>query len=178
MPIQGRVAMVAKARVDFTQVIDSHRIRAFGVERLKYTLRLELEHGRASQSPDYIGLWSGFFGQNASDQIPGGHDFDLGLDVWVFFGELRLRDTQKDQGRQCHRAFSVPGFLMTSFISAIMKERNFIGIAGSDVSLGALDQCVDQIKTHQTGYAILVSNTGIFISDPDKSLIGTKTLAD
>jgi len=70
------------------------------------------------------------------------------------------------------------GVLMTSFISPILKDGNFIGIAGVDTSLDSLDQRVKQIKLFDTGYAYLVSNTGIFISAPDHSFMGTKTLAD
>ncbi|MDR3572398.1 MAG: methyl-accepting chemotaxis protein [Anaerolineaceae bacterium] len=70
------------------------------------------------------------------------------------------------------------GVLMTSFISPIMKDGNFIGIAGADTSLSSWDQRVAQIKVLSTGYAFLVSNSGIFISAPDKSFIGVKTLAD
>ncbi len=70
------------------------------------------------------------------------------------------------------------GVLMTSFVSPIIKDGNFLGIAGVDKSLSSLDQEIKQIKTYDTGYSFLVSNTGIFISAPDISLIGTKTLAD
>jgi methyl-accepting chemotaxis protein len=70
------------------------------------------------------------------------------------------------------------GVLMASFVSPIIKDGNFVGIAGVDKSLTALDQAIKQIKAYDTGYAFMVSNTGIFISAPDKSLIGTKTLAD
>ncbi len=67
---------------------------------------------------------------------------------------------------------------MASFISPIMRNGKFIGIACMDVSLARLDQAIGQIKIFDTGYAFLVSNTGIFVSFPDKTLIGTKTLAD
>ncbi len=68
--------------------------------------------------------------------------------------------------------------LLTSFISPILKDGNFVGIAGVDISLNHLDQRVKQFKAYDTGYAFLVSNSGIFISAPDSALIGTKTLAD
>jgi methyl-accepting chemotaxis protein len=69
------------------------------------------------------------------------------------------------------------GVLMTSFVSPILIDGNFVGIAGVDTSLNSWDQAIEQIKTYDTGYTFLVSNTGIFISAPDKSMIGTKTLA-
>jgi methyl-accepting chemotaxis protein len=69
------------------------------------------------------------------------------------------------------------GVLMASFVSPILSDNNFIGIAGVDVSLNDLDTQVKQIKVLDTGYAFLVSHTGIFISSPDKGLIGTKSLS-
>jgi len=70
------------------------------------------------------------------------------------------------------------GVLMASFTSPIIKDGSFVGIGGVDKSLAALDQSIKQIKTYTTGYAFLVSNTGIFVSAPDTSLIGVKTLSD
>ena len=71
------------------------------------------------------------------------------------------------------------GVLMTSYISPILdKSGNFLGIAGVDVSLNDLDTEVSKIKVFESGYALLVSNTTIFVSAPDKDLIGQKTLAD
>ncbi len=68
------------------------------------------------------------------------------------------------------------GVLMTSLISPILKDGKFLGIAGADLALNDLDSETMKIITYQTGYAFLVSNTGIFISAPDKQLIGTTSL--
>lgn len=71
------------------------------------------------------------------------------------------------------------GVLMTSYISPILSDSGqFLGIAGVDVSLNELDTEVSQIKVFETGYAFLVSNTAIFVSAPDKELIGMKTLTE
>jgi len=71
------------------------------------------------------------------------------------------------------------GVLMTSFISPIVDHSGkFLGIAGVDVSLNYLDADVSKIKVFDSGYAFLVSNTGIFVSAPDKTWIGMKTLGD
>ncbi|MBK8784881.1 MAG: Cache 3/Cache 2 fusion domain-containing protein [Anaerolineales bacterium] len=67
------------------------------------------------------------------------------------------------------------GVLMTSYISPIVdRSGKFIGIAGIDVSLNNLDEEISQIKVFKSGYAFLVSNPGIFVSAPDKALIGNK----
>ena len=71
------------------------------------------------------------------------------------------------------------GVLLTSYISPIVDSSGrFIGIAGVDVSLNDLDANISKIKMFESGYAFLVSNTGIFVSAPDKALIGNKTLDD
>ena len=72
--------------------------------------------------------------------------------------------------------FLYEGVLLTSLIAPIMNEGEFAGIAGVDLSLEDLDARIKAIRTYETGYAFLVSNTGIFISAPDDSLIGTETL--
>jgi methyl-accepting chemotaxis protein len=71
------------------------------------------------------------------------------------------------------------GVLMASYISPILNDAGqFEGIAGVDVSLNYLDSEVSKIKPFDSGYAFLVSNSTIFVSAPDKTLIGTKTLLD
>ncbi|MEI7846317.1 MAG: methyl-accepting chemotaxis protein [Chloroflexota bacterium] len=71
------------------------------------------------------------------------------------------------------------GVLMTSYISPITDPAGkFLGITGVDVSLNNLDAEVSKIKIFKTGYAFLISNSGIFVSAPDKALIGAKTLAE
>jgi len=72
--------------------------------------------------------------------------------------------------------FLYEGVLLTSLISPIMEDGKFAGIAGVDLSLEELDTRIKEIRTYETGYAFLVSNTGIFISAPDDNLIGTETL--
>jgi methyl-accepting chemotaxis protein len=74
--------------------------------------------------------------------------------------------------------FLYEGVLMTSFISPILIDGEFVGITGIDVTLDELDSDVRNIQEYETGYAFLVSRTGIFVSAPDASMIGTKTLAE
>lgn len=65
---------------------------------------------------------------------------------------------------------------MTSFVSPVLAQGKFTAIAGCDVSLNNLDAAIKQIKLYSSGYAFLVSNTGIFISAPDTALIGSQNL--
>jgi hypothetical protein len=58
-----------------------------------------------------------------------------------------------------------------------MKESNFQGIGGVDVSLDYIDDIVSDIEIFDTGYASVVSRTGILMSHPtEKEWIGHKSL--
>ena len=58
------------------------------------------------------------------------------------------------------------GALIVSFVSPIMKGENFQGIGGVDVSLNYIDDIVSDIEIFDTGYASVVSRTGILMSHP------------
>jgi methyl-accepting chemotaxis protein len=68
------------------------------------------------------------------------------------------------------------GVLMSSFISPIVRDGVFVGISGIDRSLASFDKQVSAIKVLKTGYAFLVSHSGIFVSFPKKGYIGTLTI--
>ncbi len=71
------------------------------------------------------------------------------------------------------------GIFMVSFDSPIIKNEEFIGIAGVDVSLKYIDDAVGEIRAFETGYAFVTGNTGVLVSHPQyKEGIGTKTLYD
>jgi methyl-accepting chemotaxis protein len=67
--------------------------------------------------------------------------------------------------------------LMTTFSSPIKHDGKFIGVGGVDRSLKSLDDTVSKVKVLDSGYGVLVSRNGTFISAPDKKLIGKGTLA-
>ena len=66
--------------------------------------------------------------------------------------------------------------LMTSYITPIIKNETFAGTVGIDVALENIDRTVSQVKVFDTGYAFLVSNSGIFVSSPKKEYIGRMSL--
>ena len=71
------------------------------------------------------------------------------------------------------------GIFMMSYDSPIIKDGKFVGIAGVDVSLEYVDKVASSIRAFDTGYAFMVSNTGVFLSHPtQKSWIGNKKLSD
>jgi len=71
------------------------------------------------------------------------------------------------------------GVFMVSYVSPIIQDGKFIGIAGVDVSLNYLDEVISDVKAFDTGYAFMTGNTGILVSHPfKKDWIGKKTLYD
>ncbi|MDW7730982.1 MAG: methyl-accepting chemotaxis protein [Methanolobus sp.] len=75
--------------------------------------------------------------------------------------------------------FMYDGVMMVSYVSPIIKDKGFVGIAGVDVALDYIDDEVSQVTIFDTGYAFMVSNSGVFMSHPtEKEWIGTKSLTD
>lgn len=71
------------------------------------------------------------------------------------------------------------GVFIVSHVYPIMKNNEFIGIGGVDVSLNYLDEAISEVKAFDTGYAFMTGNTGILVSHPtNKDWIGKKTLYD
>jgi len=71
------------------------------------------------------------------------------------------------------------GVFMVSYVSPIFKDGGFVGIGGVDVSLEYVDEVVSEVRTFDTGYAFMVSNTGTFLSHPTrKKWIGEMSLHD
>jgi methyl-accepting chemotaxis protein len=113
----------------------------------------------------YVPNWNRYSGQAVLEPL-------LDLDISEYY--LIPKNTKSDSVIE---PFLYDGVLLTSFVSPILNDGKFVGIAGVDMSLSDLDTQIKEIRTFETGYAFLVSNTGIFISAPDESLIGTQTLA-
>jgi len=65
--------------------------------------------------------------------------------------------------------------IMTSFSLPFYRVREgrkvVWGVADADISLMSLEKLVASVKIYQTGYAFLVSQTGRFLTHPDKNLI-------
>jgi two-component sensor histidine kinase len=71
------------------------------------------------------------------------------------------------------------GVFIVSYVSPIIKNGEFVGIGGVDVSLNYLDDTISTVKAFDSGYAFMTGNTGILVSHPfNKDWIGEKTLYD
>jgi len=80
------------------------------------------------------------------------------------------RDTGQDSVIE---PYLYEGTLLTSYTAPILRNGKFVGIGGVDVSLNAE---IAKLRILESGYGLLVSNTGIFVAAPDKGLIGKRTL--
>ncbi len=69
------------------------------------------------------------------------------------------------------------GVMMTSFAYPLLKDGQFIGIVGADVSLDELNNEVNKIKVYDSGFGALVSNKGVFVGYKDKSYLGKESLS-
>jgi hypothetical protein len=68
------------------------------------------------------------------------------------------------------------GSLLASTTVPIHHDGHFVGVAGIDVLLKALDRKVSSIRILQHGYSFVVSHGGLLVSYPNHKLVGHKTL--
>jgi methyl-accepting chemotaxis protein len=158
---------------------------------------VETLHREIEMSPDLIGLFSvyvpnGFDGRDALNHNAAGSGKD-GL-----FGPNWARD---DQGALSTFPGSVPheldfwavpmrthkpyasepyiynDVLQTTIAAPIQAGGRSVGIAGANRSLKSIDQTVSKIKLLDSGYGFLVGRSGVFVSAPDKKLLGKSTLS-
>jgi methyl-accepting chemotaxis protein len=57
--------------------------------------------------------------------------------------------------------------LMTSVVVPIKIDGKFVGVAGVDLTLSNFQDQVSKIRLFDTGFASLISNTGVFVADID-----------
>ena len=73
--------------------------------------------------------------------------------------------TYEFQGRQ---------LMMTSLAVPIVQGGQFLGVAGTDMSLADLQQQVQAIRLYDSGYASFFSQTGTYVGDRDADRVGKK----
>ncbi len=62
--------------------------------------------------------------------------------------------------------------LETSAVVPIMTDGNFLGVVAVDIPLDFFQRISNQINLFDDGFGCLISYTGIFVSNPDKKMIG------
>lgn len=152
----------------------------------------------AEENPDLLGTYvcyepNAFDGKDIAYINTPGHDStgrfipywnringDLQLDALLDYDTSDYyqlpKQTREDQ---IIDPYFYEGVFIVSYVTPIIKDNDFIGIGGVDVSLTYLDELVSEVKAFDTGYAFMTGNTGILISQPEqKDWIGYKTLYD
>lgn len=64
--------------------------------------------------------------------------------------------------------------LKTTYCVPLIKDNNFVGLAGVDLDLNRYNKIIAEIEQTSEGYAFLVSNNGIIFTHPKKELAGLK----
>lgn len=65
---------------------------------------------------------------------------------------------------------------ITSFSVPIEKDGKVIGIVRTDISLKVLQRIVTSVRVSKTGYAVMITNNGTFVTHPADSLILNYTI--
>ncbi len=87
--------------------------------------------------------------------------------------------TPKNKGRIC----VLPPYIdedtptkifMTSIVMPIQAEGKFLGVGGIDIELKSLSALIAKAKPYETGYAMLISDSGIVIGSPRMGDVGKK----
>lgn len=95
-------------------------------------------------------------------------------ETWDYYQlpKTRMQDTVTDP-------YYYQGIYLISYVSPIMNNGEFRGIAGVDVSLKHLDEIVSCVKVYDTGYAFMVDNNGVMVTHPiNGEWVSNKTLYD
>ncbi len=100
------------------------------------------------------------------------------VEVDMFYDTLIFYDIPKRTRRTTlfdPYYFKVSGAdsLLISLIVPILKDGQFLGIAGADISLNEIRNIVNQIGKTEEGTAELIGANGMYIAHPDQSKVGT-----
>jgi len=91
-------------------------------------------------------------------------------------GYHKVKEAKKDAIMEPYWCdYSLEGkeqFLETTLAVPVLKNNEFTGLVGVDLELKSFKNIVNKVKVLKQGYAFLVSNTGIYVTHPEDSLIG------
>jgi sigma-B regulation protein RsbU (phosphoserine phosphatase) len=73
-------------------------------------------------------------------------------------------------GNELMATFSAP------FYKMLNGEKTFQGVVGADVTLDGLKKIVSSTRVYRSGYAFLISRNGVFVTNPDSSLVMTSSI--
>lgn len=68
------------------------------------------------------------------------------------------------------------GVLMISMVHPIMRNGQFAGVTGLDISIDYLDKYISRLKVLESGYVELVSTEGVYMASNNKEYEGKKSI--
>ena len=160
-----------------------------------------LLRGTLEGAPGFVGVWTGwepnaFDGQDAAFANQPGHDASgryvpywnrgngIGVEPLLDYDKPGNGDYYQ-LAKQSRQDVLIEPYLypiggkeqlITTLSSPIVADGAFIGVAGVDITLASLQAVVQQVQVFDSGYASLLSHTGIIVGDRDPAQVG-KTLA-
>ncbi len=157
-----------------------------------------LIQGVLAGSPRFLGVWTAwepnaFDGRDAEFAGKPGHDASgryipywnrgggtLAVEPLVDYDKPGAGDyylLAKNSGNETliePYKYTVAGkeVLITSTVAPIVVNGRVVGVAGVDIALSSLQDKVSAISIYGTGYASLLSNSGVYVGDRDAANVG------
>lgn len=125
-----------------------------------------------NKGSDHTGRFLSYYYRTDENTIV--YDFLRDYDVMEYYQKPKrvLKDTITEP-------LYYDGAFVLSIVSPVFNESGFSGICGVDLKLDYVNTVVNQLRILDTGYAVMVSNNGVFMSHPtNTSFIGYKSLYD
>src|SRR3954471_14149011 len=126
---------------------------------------------RAKSFSPYWNRLGGKLALDPNDEVTPGSDW---YDQTMTAGQEQILEPYEGtvilNGKKTH-------VLMSTYTSPITRGGKTIAVAANDGTTTSMAKRTAEIKTLDSGYAMLVTNLGTFVAAPDKALVGKKTLA-
>lgn len=62
--------------------------------------------------------------------------------------------------------------LMTTISIPLLVDAKVIGAVGADIALDSIQEITSRVRLYESGYGVIISNSGQFVSHPDTEIIG------
>ena len=155
--------------------------------------------GVAVSSKDFFGVWA-LWGPNAYDGKDAefidneelGNDIGRANAYWIrrpngeIGYDLSDKYDEEDyyvQPQKTGKAVIIPPYrdmdteqktLMSTITVPILENGSFLGAVGIDIEMDFIQGLVKKVTPYETGYAMLISDTGAIVADPSRTTVAEK----
>lgn len=193
-------AYANQIQLSIDNAFESARALAYSTENMKKTnnlvkreVLLSMMEGMLEKNPGYLGIWTvwepdAFDGLDSEFKNSPGHTSEgRFIPYWNRVGGVHLescvdlegewytkaRDTKKEVIMDPF-AYDVGGkeVMLVSVCVPIIVNGKSLGVVGVDFSMDQIGELFSKIRPFETGYAVLVTATGMIGAHPDSSKIG------